>query len=484
VTTTSGYRAAIDLRLVSGSARAALLAAIGWLRREALSITVVVFATGVYCLRSLRGQLQYQTNSFDLGIFAQGVKGYAHGTGPISEIKGPGFSLLGDHFSPITALLAPVYWIVPSVVVLLVAQAFLIALAAAPLVSWARRALGAWPAVAVGFVYTASFGVASAIAFDFHEVAFAAPLLSFSLCALGQGRHRAAAAWALPLVLVKEDLGVTVAAIGAILFIRRSRRLGAAVAAFGLAATALEVKVLIPMVNGSGQYDYSGQASNFSLSAVVHQPGDVTNLKIATILTTLSVGVFLGTRSTLALAVVPTLLWRMIGSNYAYWTTGYQYSLVLMPILVAALVDVLARSRRERGPASRSFVRWALIASTVVTALLALTFPVGTMLRAGFWVPNPRLGVEQAAVALVPANTTVAATSQLVPQLTDRSTVTLFTGASLQGDRPQWIIADMQSGWPDSPDQRKQNVHDAMQSGYRSVFDQGDVVVLEKVGNR
>ena len=53
------------------------------------------------------------------------------------------------------------------------------------------------------------------INFDFHEIAFAVPLLAFSLSALVRGRIRAAVAWALPLVFVKEDQGFTVAAIGA-----------------------------------------------------------------------------------------------------------------------------------------------------------------------------------------------------------------------------------------------------------------------------
>ena len=75
----------------------------------------------------------------------------------------------------------------------------------------------------VGVIYGLSFGIASAVGFDFHEIAFAVPLLAFCLSALGQGRLGQgalgqgrlgqAAAWALPLVLVKEDLGVTAVAV-------------------------------------------------------------------------------------------------------------------------------------------------------------------------------------------------------------------------------------------------------------------------------
>jgi Predicted membrane protein (DUF2079) len=61
------------------------------------------------------------------------------------------------------------------------------------------------------------------IDFDFHELAFAVPLLAFSLSALVRGRTRAAAAWALPLVFVKEDQGFTVAAIGVVILINAWR---------------------------------------------------------------------------------------------------------------------------------------------------------------------------------------------------------------------------------------------------------------------
>jgi hypothetical protein len=62
------------------------------------------------------------------------------------------------------------------------------------------------------------------IIFDFHEIAFAVPLLACSLSALVRRRPRAAAAWALPLVFVKEDQGLTVAAIGLVMIAPQAGR--------------------------------------------------------------------------------------------------------------------------------------------------------------------------------------------------------------------------------------------------------------------
>ena len=110
-----------------------------------------------------------------------------------------------------------------SPIAVLVAQAVAVAAGVVPLM----RAAGAgWMAWVVAVSYGLAPGFAALIGFDFHEVALAVPLLAFSMAAMLRGDHRAAVLWALPLVLVKEDLGLTVAALGAVVFLRGSRGWG------------------------------------------------------------------------------------------------------------------------------------------------------------------------------------------------------------------------------------------------------------------
>lgn len=462
--------------------------------RNAVAIAFFILASGVFAVRSIYAHVQYRTNAFDLGIFGQGLKGYAEGHGPISAIKGDGYSLLGDHFSPINALLAPVYLVVPSIIVLLVAQAVLIALGSVPLIAWARRTLGVWPSIAVGLIFTTSFGVAAAVGFDFHEVAWAVPMLSISLSALGQQRYRTAALAALPLVLVKEDLGITVAAVGLVLVLRRRRALGAAVGAFGILASALEVLVLIPLANSSGRYDYSSQAASFNLASLWHQDPTTTDLKVTTVALTFSVGLFLAARSAMILVALPTILWRLVGTNSGYWTMNYQYSLVIMVVLVAGMIEVLARERRRSAERSAPFIRWALVGSIILNLVMAPNFPLGEMLRASFWHEDPRVNAMREAVALIPAGSTVSATNNLVPHLVDRSTVTVFVARSqdlpggggvkvrapLDGPHPQWIVADLASAWPESPQERASALWDAQQADYREYWRKDDILVLKR----
>ncbi|MDQ1692294.1 MAG: hypothetical protein QOD87_2402, partial [Pseudonocardiales bacterium] len=86
-----------------------------------------VSAFGVYALTALLRHRQFGTAGYDLGIFDQAIRRYAHFQAPIVALKGPGYNIFGDHFHPIIALAAPIYWVWDDPRALLVLQAALIA---------------------------------------------------------------------------------------------------------------------------------------------------------------------------------------------------------------------------------------------------------------------------------------------------------------------------------------------------------------------
>jgi hypothetical protein len=82
-------------------------AGVGLRDRVAWLIALGVFAA--YLPISLSRYLQRDPASWDLGIFTEYVKQYSRLRAPIVDIRGAGFDLLGDHFHPIVALLAPFF---------------------------------------------------------------------------------------------------------------------------------------------------------------------------------------------------------------------------------------------------------------------------------------------------------------------------------------------------------------------------------------
>ena len=109
-------------------------------------------------------------------------------------IRGAGFDLLGDHFQPIVGLLAPFFRVFPTPETLLVAQALLTAASVIPVCRAAQELLGTWASRGIGLAYGFSWGLQQMVNFDFHEIAFAVPLLAFSLSALVRRRLRPAVA--------------------------------------------------------------------------------------------------------------------------------------------------------------------------------------------------------------------------------------------------------------------------------------------------
>lgn len=441
----------------------------------------------LYALVSIRLHQRLLSTGFDLGIVEQAVRNYAHGNAPIVEVEGPGANLMGDHFSPIYALLAPLYRVFPSPVTILVAQALLFALAVVPLAGYAQRTSGRPAAVVVGLGYGLSWGIAQAVGFDAHEVMFAVPLVAFSAVALAERRLRAAALWALPLVLVKEDLGLTVAAVGAMVCWFGARRLGITTIVAGVGATAVEVFWLLPANTPEGTFsawwdahrrsDDSGglaaQLERVTVGLIEHEPKAV--LLILLVAPTAMVAL----RSPILLLVLPTLAWRLTSDNAQYWGTGYHYSAVLMPIVFVAFVDGLRRFAIRPGP---SRVRESLVISAVVTALLVPAHPLWSAVRPSTWTFDVRIDDARAVLNRIPDDAQVQASNRLVPQLTSRTSVSVF-GHSAARVNPEWIVLD-QAGplnWPFlSPQGQAELVRTARDLGYSTDLERGDFLLLHR----
>ena len=137
-------------------------------------ITLAAFAD--YTARALIEQARYLTTGYDLGIFDQAVRAYSHFRAPMVPLKGSGYNIFGDHFHPIIAVLAPLYWIWDIAGHPARRQAALTA-AAIPVVYrfTRRRASAEWSLVAAAS-FAVGWPILALIDFDFHEIAFATPL--------------------------------------------------------------------------------------------------------------------------------------------------------------------------------------------------------------------------------------------------------------------------------------------------------------------
>ncbi|MFI1941461.1 DUF2079 domain-containing protein [Streptomyces purpureus] len=421
----------------------------------------------LYATVAVRRHLLMRTTGYDLGIFEQALRAYAELRAPVVPLRGEHFNLLGDHFHPLVAALAPLYRLWPSPLCLLLAQSALLAVAVVPLARWAARALGRPAAHTVAAGYGLSWGIASAAAFDFHEVALAVPLLAFALEALAQRRWVPAVAWAAPLLLVKEDLGLTLAALGILIAVKGPRLLGLATAAAGLLGSYIEITYLLPAFNPGGSYAHgenlSDQHGSF-LSLLAHAPLDALrpDIKPMTLVLVFAPSALLALRSPLALLAVPTLAWRMLSQNGFHWGTAFHYSAVLMPIVFAGLIDALTVWRRSDHPLAARHLRASLLTVVGVTVLLLPAFPLAQLAQRATWRTTPHIEAARALLAKIPDGASVAASNRLIPQLTSRCTVVVFPTFPVDSKlyrydlkrfpppTTEWIVHDRQApeAWP------------------------------------
>ncbi|WSS24347.1 DUF2079 domain-containing protein [Streptomyces sp. NBC_01190] len=434
------------------------------------------------------------SQSWDLGIFEQAIKSYAHFHAPVAILKGPGFNVLGDHFSPVIALIAPFYRLFPTSVTLLVAQALLFGISVVPVARAAGRGLGRAAGLLLGTAYGLSWGIQNAVDFDFHEVAFAMPLLGFSLEAVLRRRWAAAMWWALPLVLVKEDLGASVALIGLVVWLRarpagdreneggtrekesegragRTRRYAIRLAVFGVAASLWEIDRLIPAFHGPG-YDMLTHI-NGEGSVTGHIPVDTAIRTLLWIL--LPTSGLLALRSPLLLVALPTIGWRFLSHYPENWGTGWHYSAVLMPVVFLALVDA-AGAVAAGGPGDGKLRRWARgyaggmpLAAAAAAVALSTQLPLAGLTHTAAYTVDARTRAAERLLARIPDGATVEANVGPISSLVSRTNVYWLGGT--KGVTPRYLALQGDVGengevrWPGDPVEYARELHPGARYG-------------------
>jgi uncharacterized membrane protein len=443
---------------------------------------VAAVVTALYSVLSYTQWITLKSPSWDLGIFTELAKAYSRLEAPIVPIKGDGFNLLGDHFHPLLVLLGPVFAMFPSAFTLLIVQNVLVGVSAFVVTRAATRALGTGPGALIGAAYALSWGLQAAVDVQFHEIAFALPLLALSLEAILERRWRAAALWAAPLVFVKEDLGLTVAAIGGYLAWKAGRKLGLALVAWGIGWLVLALVVILPLLNTGGQYAY-GLSTTEDFKPIGEAVLDflLPNRRYETIGLLLLASAGFALRSPLVLFMLPTLAWRFVSTNEGYWGPGWHYSAVLMPILFLALVDAVRGGRLSRQPWVRSYAQAVAPVVFTVAIMLIPSQALGALAKPETYTPQARVEQANEAMAIIPDGATVEADIALMHYLVPEHTVFWLGNPGNPGS--EYIIMDRTNGtWGGNAPADAAVYAEQLHPGtdYVLVYNQADYQVAEK----
>jgi uncharacterized membrane protein len=484
---------------------AALRADVTSLREPALIVACVAAAV-IYAVFSLLNHSHFNSGT-DLAIFDQAIWNYSRFQAPVSTFLSPfGYdNFLGDHFHPILIGLAPLYWMWDDARVLLLTQAVLLGASIVPVFVFCRRRLGRAGGYLMSFAYASFWGIASAVSFGFHEIAFVPLLLGLLLLAAEDRRWRMFAVLVVLLLLVKENMGVLVAFIGLYVGVTGGGwRRAALTAAAGVAWFVMYTDVVQPLfVEGRDyrhwMYGAVGRDLTSALANIVTDPTRLPRVffsgsfdpgvgwghstKLGTLALTFAPFFGLALLSPIALLALPLLLERMLANNPWLWTPYLHYSLTIAPVLVMASADALARLARWRRLVPRA--RWVLVggaaAMVVANVGVATRFPLADLADPKFYRPSAADRARALALAQIPRDASVLTGSRMMAHLTHRDEVYEMRAYR---KNPEYIVTDpaeyFWTRWPRAGYVDRQRLFLDKGGRYELVFRERDYVVLKR----
>ncbi len=398
--------------------------------------------------------LTHVTSTYDFGIFAQMFHSMKTRLTPVTTCeRDMTLSHFAIHLSPSYYLLLPFYWLAPSPITLQVLQAVLLASGIVPLYKLCRLK-GCSPAVTlcVGAAYCLSPALMGGCFYDIHENFMLSPLLLWLLWALcAQKRPWLVGLIALATLGVKEDAAVYVACIGLYwLLDKRQFKRGAALLAGSVAYFALALLILKAQGHGvmTNRYDNFISDDSLGLISVFHtllvDPAYLisqvfTQEKLVfalCMLVPLAFAPFMLRRPGQLALWIPFVLVNLM-SNYPYQHSIYfQYVFGSMALLLyLALENLPGLSGRWRRAVALSM------------ALASIFFHLGlTFQRVGIlnsYLANRELHQQiDQALALIPSDASVTATTYLLPQLSQRDEIYMYPSAH----STEFMVIDTREG--------------------------------------
>ena len=411
------------------------------MRRKLLWLLFVLVAFAYSSLSILRHQ-HFTSTAYDLGIFDQVIWHYSNFQTPYSSVRSNLLTenLLGDHFHPILILLAPIYWFTDRVEALLVAQALLFAIPIVPIYLFTEKRLGKFAGFMFALSYSIFWGIQTAVEFDFHEIAFAVPLIALAIYFVDEEKWTPYFVCLVLLLLTKENLSVLVFFFGVYLLAIRHFKQGLISMAAGVMWFFLSLKLFIPffvepMTTRGEQrryyrywnYTKFGPGPFSALATIIKNPWLVIQTlfspaeKLQTYWYTFHPFLFLSFFSPLFLLAIPLVAERFLSDSANLWAVNFHYTAVLVPILVMSSVDGLARITRRLKRIKPAYI--IIPVSCLVLLLNARMFsqfPLYRLTVPEFWRLSSSDLAGRKAIALIPPAASVTTQGPITPHLSHR----------------------------------------------------------------
>jgi uncharacterized membrane protein len=506
-----------------------------WIAMGLVTLMVLLFS-GFFIAFLISQHNAYLSYAEDMGNMDQAIWSVTHGqllhqticniVSDTNCYSFAGISRFAIHFEPILFSVSLFYFIWPGPVTLIVIQTLVVASGAFPAFWLARlRLRNELAAAGIALLYLLYPAQQQATIFEFHAVTLTASLLLFTLYFMYTRHTVWLFVFAVLSMACKEEIPLVIAFFGlwSILFQQRWRSgLGLVLLATAWIGLTLLMYHLYSPTGRSlliSRYAYLGSgpveiARNILLhpASMLHQhvfePGHFKYLRIL-----LAPAGYLPLLAPWVLVLaVPSLAINLFSSDLSQYLGIFQYNAEIVPILIFATIEAMvviiwavqwfvknflerneqeeqARPGEKPAVVPSRLVRWIQSASLIVLIGFVLfnvvrqdTVYGALPFSRGFKWPHITAhdALAQSFIDMIPATASVSAQSNLVPHISERSTIYLFPYGD---DRADYIFLDITSDtYPFGPVKYTSEVRRVLLSGNYGVVAAKDGYLLLKRG--
>jgi uncharacterized membrane protein len=453
-------------------------------------LAISIFFVIIYSLISLVPHYRFLTHSFDMGVFNQAIYQYSHleiTTNTVLEKY-----ILGDHVELIMIFFAPLYWLFGSYTLLII-QICAVILGGFGIYSYLKlKTKKEFISVCGMVMFFLSYGVLSALAYDYHNNTIGIMFLPWMLYFFEKKQLKYYYLFLFLFLISKEDLALVSFFLGISFIIFEKRKFkwhGFATLLISAGYFLFATQTIIPIFLDSSYVhlqNYQHLGNNFSqimqnillypfasLKMFFDQSAKIISWQFFLI----SGGIIAIFYAPISILLVPMFAEKFFSATSNHWGIPYQYSVQFAPIIAIGVCLVASKLKFI----SSKILLATFVLFNFITAWLAPFNDRSGIIRIFYKEYYSCVACDETreAIKIIPADASVTAQENILPHLANRNYIYIFPEKLNESDYA--IVSEKNIFYGSSQTIFKQAFAELKKSEkYQIIFDKNGVMIFKK----